>query len=504
MPEILSVHRTTGVNAPSQLGPEIPLPNCTIHGLRVKFNAGNTDGAAVLRFYINGVEQAADLTIPDGDDEISVSGLSYSATDDDYGHFGIIAPMPTELPIPPYSFYVYYTPTEFVLPNSTAPTVNANGEIAVDTSVADFSHGLIKYYGGEELGVVAMPIAEFTTPSDGHVVAYNATNDEFELVAQSGGGVDTANSPGAGEWAKFTDADTIEGRTNSELLADLSLEIGTDVQAHDDFLDDIAALTDPNADRIMFWDDSVGAVTWLTVGTNLSITDDTISASLAGGAVDTANSPNANEYARFVDADTIEGRTESEFKADFNLEIGTDVLAQSHTSLGKHTIYIPASAMIAATTSGPASSQMESSTNDINYQVLAFDATADEHAHFNVAFPKSWNLGTITYQVFWSSSATDTDGVAWGLQGIAISDNEAIDTAWGTAVVVTDDCQSAANELYVTSESGAVTIGGTPADDDLVYFRIFRDVSDANDDATEDALLIGVKLFYTTDAGTDA
>lgn len=47
----------------------------------------------------------------------------------------------------------------------------------------------------------------------------------------------------------------------------------------------------------------------------------------APAGVDTANSPNANEYARFVDADTIEGRTEAEFKADFNLEIGTDVQA---------------------------------------------------------------------------------------------------------------------------------------------------------------------------------
>ena len=38
-------------------------------------------------------------------------------------------------------------------------------------------------------------------------------------------------------------------------------------------------------------------------------------------------SPNANEYARFT-ANGLEGRTEAEFKADFNLEIGTDVLAQ--------------------------------------------------------------------------------------------------------------------------------------------------------------------------------
>lgn len=40
-----------------------------------------------------------------------------------------------------------------------------------------------------------------------------------------------------------------------------------------------ASLTDPNADRILFWDDSAGAVTFLTAGTGLTISGTTISAS---------------------------------------------------------------------------------------------------------------------------------------------------------------------------------------------------------------------------------
>lgn len=43
-----------------------------------------------------------------------------------------------------------------------------------------------------------------------------------------------------------------------------------------------ASLTDPNADRIMFWDDSAGAVDWLTAGTGLSISGTTISATATG------------------------------------------------------------------------------------------------------------------------------------------------------------------------------------------------------------------------------
>lgn len=56
------------------------------------------------------------------------------------------------------------------------------------------------------------------------------------------GGVDTANSPNANEFARFTDADTIEGLTYAETRAALDLEIGVDVQAWDATLDTFAAM----------------------------------------------------------------------------------------------------------------------------------------------------------------------------------------------------------------------------------------------------------------------
>lgn len=42
-----------------------------------------------------------------------------------------------------------------------------------------------------------------------------------------------------------------------------------------------ASLTDPNADNILFWDDSAGAVTWLTIGNGLAITGTSIATSVA-------------------------------------------------------------------------------------------------------------------------------------------------------------------------------------------------------------------------------
>jgi hypothetical protein len=62
----------------------------------------------------------------------------------------------------------------------------------------------------------------------------------------------------------------------------------------------------------------------------------------------------------------------------------------------------------------------------------------DEFAQFSVAFPKSWNEGTVTYQVYWTPSTVNTGDCIFGLQGVAIGDGDTIDVVYGTAVNVTD------------------------------------------------------------------
>ena len=172
--------------------------------------------------------------------------------------------------------------------------------------------------------------------------------------------------------------------------------------------------------------------------------------------------------------------------------------------VGKQTIWIPSNAMTPTTSNGCAAvAAVETTAGRPDMYVLDFDNSADENAQFSVAFPKSWNLGTITYQVFWSGLAATT-GVSWFLQGVGMGDNTTIDVAYGTAIGVDDDAQGAVEELLVSAESTAVTIAGTPADNDLTYFRIYRDVSAGNDDMAGDARLHGVKIHFTTDALNDA
>lgn len=57
----------------------------------------------------------------------------------------------------------------------------------------------------------------------------------------------------------------------------------TDAQGLNALLTDIAALTDPNVDKIPFWDDSDGHIVWLAIGSGLSITGTTLSATGGGG-----------------------------------------------------------------------------------------------------------------------------------------------------------------------------------------------------------------------------
>ena len=60
------------------------------------------------------------------------------------------------------------------------------------------------------------------------------------------------------------------------------------------------------------------------------------------------------------------------------------------------------------------------------------------------------------------------------------------------------------DSLYISPESSAITVAGTPAAGDMVFFRIARVATDGADTLAVDARLHGITLFINTSALTDA
>jgi hypothetical protein len=181
-----------------------------------------------------------------------------------------------------------------------------------------------------------IPVSD-SVPSDDDILKYDDATGSFELeedvTGEGGGGVDTAGTPEDNDYAKFTDADTIEGRSYTEVKQDLSLDNventahssdahtmeidGRDVSVDGAKLDGIAEGADVTADNEtshadVLVDGDIGSAVLAqqTIGIandNLVEIDDT----------DAAN----NDYAKFT-ANGLEGRSYAEVRSDINVADG--------------------------------------------------------------------------------------------------------------------------------------------------------------------------------------
>jgi len=272
--------------------------------------------------------------------------------------------------------------------------------------------------------------------------------------------------------------------------------------------------TNPDIYTLGFGDGDV-TLTGTQTLTNKTLTSPKIGTSILDTngnelALLTATGSAVNEFT-IANAATGNGPTLSstgETNVDININPkGSGVLKSGSAAVkiaGTETIWIPAQAMYAATTNGAEAAQAETTATRPDLKVLDFDASTAEYAQFAIAMPKSWNLGTVTYQVFWSPSNTNTGNCIFGLQGLACTEGDTADAVFGTAIEVTDAGIGTVEDVQMTAVSSAMTIAGSPADDDQCFFQLYRDANDGSDTFTGDARVLGIKLFYTTDAANDA
>ncbi len=138
----------------------------------------------------------------------------------------------------------------------------------------------------------------------------------------------------------------------------------------------------------------------------------------------------------------------------------------------------------------------------VNKSWDAADSGGDLIGWFDWISPKDWNASTVQFQVVWSVIAATAGPAVFALDAGAVSDADSLDLTVGTAQTSTDSSSATANLAYISPLSSAITIGGTPAKGDLIKFRIRRTSAAAGDTLAATARIIGIKLWYTTDAMT--
>ena len=280
-----------------------------------------------------------------------------------------------------------------------------------------------------------LDVARLPTGTTSTTVSLGNHGHELTSLAATGatnGHVLTANGSGGVTFAAATGGGSGVTAVGASTADVLSVS-GSDLVADD-----------AGADRIVFWDDSEGKWRYLEAGSGLSISGTTMTVTATGGATN---------------------------------------------------LWIPASAWIPRTTSGCGVDSREiGSTNRQNFDELLFDTGSEEFAQALVVMPSNYNNSTLTARFYWTASS-GSGGVAWGISGRAFGDDDAIDQATGTRIVVTDTLL-AANDVHVTAATSAVTIDGTPAANKAINFQISRVVADAADTLAVDARFLGAEIIF--------
>lgn len=153
--------------------------------------------------------------------------------------------------------------------------------------------------------------------------------------------------------------------------------------------------------------------------------------------------------------------------------------------------WIDAAAMVPATTNGPEAEKKELA-GGTNVDRLLFDGATIETAYVKWIFDESWDRGKIRFRLVWDANTGGSGTASWGVSARAVSNDDALDAAFPTDVVVTDTVTSVGDNH--TTSTVEVTVGGDPQIGCLILLRIRRrpDI----DSMTQDAGLLGAHVQW--------
>lgn len=170
-------------------------------------------------------------------------------------------------------------------------------------------------------------------------------------------------------------------------------------------------------------------------------------------------------------------------------------------TVGKHKLWIPASAMRPGVTATPASADV--AAGNLEYYVLDFDQTAIEEAWFSISMPSSADeTVAMTFVPVWTAASGSGD-VVWTMFSWARGNDDAITDAGFPTGATSTDTLIAAGDLHRGPESSSMTPDDTWAANDTIFFNFLRNGASGSDTLNADARLIGVELYITTNEAVD-
>jgi hypothetical protein len=160
--------------------------------------------------------------------------------------------------------------------SGTYGSASAVGQVVVDT------YGRVTSASNVTISVTSGQVSDFASAARGNISVTDAGGDG-SLGYNSATGVITYTGPSQAEANTRIDA-RLSGGTG------ISYSSGVIALSHLG----IQSLTDPNADRILFWDDSAGAAAWLEVSTGLSLSGTALTNAGVTSITGTANQVTAS------------------------------------------------------------------------------------------------------------------------------------------------------------------------------------------------------------------
>ena len=270
-------------------------------------------------------------------------------------------------------------------------------------------------------------------------------------------------------------------------------------------------LSDPNANRLYYWNDANNTTEWLDYSNwDTDKTDDLTTSTTFGGDV-------SGTYDNLQLGSGVVTTTEIADGTIQNTDIADDTISEAKLDIynaptdGYYLKWDDTNGMMWAAVSGggggevqmtfspqaaklPSSNYAQIDGGENNWRLL-FDDSTDESAVWQDVLDDDYGGGTLYVDIYFTMTSATSGSVVWNVQIMAVTPGDTED--------VNADGYDAVNSVTVSVPSTAghlakATVTLTNADGisagDYFRLKLTRDADNANDDATGDAEVIGIVL----------